>query len=164
MPLFFVLWLNTAPTVLSALSVTVHVAVPVHAPVHPPNDEPVAAAAVSVTVVPPAKLAEQVVPQLMPAGLLVTVPEPLPDNCTASWNDVAVARAKLAVTLVFAVSVSAQVEVPLHAPDQPVNVDPVAGVAVSVTAVPLAKLALHVWPQSMPPGALLTLPDPVPAF
>jgi hypothetical protein len=58
--------------------VTLHVPLPEQAPVHPPNDEPVAAAAVSVTGVPLLKLAEQVEPQLIPSGLLVMVPEPLP--------------------------------------------------------------------------------------
>jgi hypothetical protein len=47
-------------------------------------------------------------------------------------------------------------------PDQPPNVEPVLGVAVSVTAVPLAKFAEHVVPQVMPVGELLTDPVPVP--
>jgi hypothetical protein len=55
------------------------------------------------------------------------------------------------------------VPVPLHAPDQPENVDPVLGVAVSVMEVPAAKPALHVWPQLIPDGALLTVPEPLPA-
>src|SRR2546422_8375468 len=49
-------------------------------------------------------------------------------------------------------------------PVQPVKVEPAAGVAVSVTAVPLAKLAVHVAPQVMPAGALVTVPLPVPAL
>lgn len=47
-------------------------------------------------------------------------------------------------------------------PDHPPNVDPVLGVAVSVTAVPLAKLAEQVAPHVMPAGELLTDPLPVP--
>jgi hypothetical protein len=41
------------------------------------NDEPAAGVAVSVTDVPAAKDAEQVLPQLMPWGELITVPEPV---------------------------------------------------------------------------------------
>jgi len=55
------------------------------------------------------------------------------------------------------------VPVPLHAPDHPANVDPLLGFAASVMAVPAVKLALHVWPQLMPAGVLLTVPDPLPA-
>src|SRR3990172_1302832 len=59
-----------------AFTVTAHVsAVPVHAPLHPRKVAPLAGAAVRVTVVPLLKLAEHVpLPQLMPPGLLVTVP------------------------------------------------------------------------------------------
>src|SRR5207247_10485427 len=46
---------------------------------------------------------------------------------------------------------------------QPVKVEPAAGVAVNVTEVPLAKLAVHVAPQLIPAGALVTVPLPVPA-
>jgi hypothetical protein len=50
--------------------------VPPHAPLQPLKLEPLAGLAVRVTFVFAAKLAEQVLPQLIPAGLLVTVPEP----------------------------------------------------------------------------------------
>lgn len=68
----------------------------------------------------------------------------------------------VAVTEAFAARVTLHAPVPLHAPDQPANDDPVPGAALNVTAVPLAKLALHVDPQSMPAGALVTVPAPVP--
>jgi hypothetical protein len=68
----------------------------------------------------------------------------------------------VAVTDVLAVGVKAQVPVPVQAPDQPANVEPVLGVAVSVTDVPLAKLALHVDPQLMPEGLLVMVPVPAP--
>ncbi|RMH01327.1 MAG: hypothetical protein D6699_06920 [Aquificota bacterium] len=47
-------------------------------PLHPAKVEPAFGVAVSVTLVPELKLAEQVAPQFMPAGLLVTVPPPVP--------------------------------------------------------------------------------------
>ena len=57
-----------------------------------------------------------------------------------------------------------QAAVPVQAPDQPVKVEPEAGVAVRVTEVPLPKLAVQVEPQSMPAGLLVTVPAPVPEF
>src|SRR5204863_412582 len=68
-------------------------------------------------------------------------------------------------TVVAAESVSTQAPVPEHPPPlQPLKVEPAAGVAVSVTAVPLAKLAVHVAPQVIPTGELVTVPLPVPAL
>jgi len=58
--------------------------VPEHPPpLHPANVEPDAGAAVRVTVVPLVKLEEQVAPHVMPAGVLVTVPLPVPVLTTA---------------------------------------------------------------------------------
>ena len=51
---------------------------PIQAPVQLAKIEPAAGLAVSVTTVLGAKLAVQVVPQLMPEGVLVMVPEPVP--------------------------------------------------------------------------------------
>src|SRR5512145_1288623 len=53
---------------------TVQFPVPEQAPLQPTNVEPLAAEAVRVTLVLLAKLALQVLPQLMPAGFEVTVP------------------------------------------------------------------------------------------
>lgn len=64
---------------LEVIATTQVVEVPAHAPDHPVNREPVAAAAVRVTEVPLTNDAEHVGPQLMPAGLEVTVPVP-PDT------------------------------------------------------------------------------------
>ena len=75
------------------------------------------------------------------------------------------APVKVAVTVAAAESVTTHDPVPVHPPPlQPLKVEPAAGAAVSVTAVPLAKLAEQVTPQVMPAGALVTVPAPVPAF
>src|ERR687897_2890984 len=61
----------------------------------------------------------------------------------------------------------ATVHVPVPAqpsPPQPTNVDPDAGVAVSVTEVPSVKLAEQSDPQLMPAGSLITVPLPPPAL
>src|SRR5213596_1955879 len=130
-------------------------------PLQPPKVEPAAGAAVSVTAVPLAKLAEQVAPQVIPAGELVTVPLPLPALLTVSAK---LGRLKVAVTVVAAETVTTQVPVPEHPPPlQPLKVEPMAGLAVSVTAVPLVKLAEQVAPQVIPAGKLVTVPLPVPA-
>ena len=71
---------------------------------------------------------------------------------------------KVAVTVVAALRVTVHVPVPEHPPPlQPVKIEPAAGAAVSVTAVPLVKLAEQVAPQVIPAGALVTVPLPVPA-
>jgi hypothetical protein len=76
---------------------------------------------------------------------------------------------KLAVTLRPCVIVTWQEPVPLQAPDQPVNVWPLAGVAVNVTLVPLLNDALQfplalpaVIEQLIPPTLEVTLPVPAP--
>jgi hypothetical protein len=47
---------------------------------------------------------------------------------------------------------------------KPVKYDPLAGVAVRVTAVPLVRLVLQVLPQSIPPTSEVTVPVPVPVL
>jgi len=73
-----VLPVNVAVTLVAALTVTAQVPVPVQAPLQPENVEPEAAAAVRVTLVPETTVVLQVLPQLMPVGLEVTVPVPVP--------------------------------------------------------------------------------------
>jgi hypothetical protein len=76
---------NVAVTDFAASIVTVQVELePEQAPLHPPNVDPVVAVAVSVTAVPTAKSSVQSVPQVIPAGELVTVPEPVPALATLS--------------------------------------------------------------------------------
>lgn len=60
------------------MPVTVQTPVPEQSPLHPTNAEPDAAAAFNATDVTSSNWAEQVVPQLMPPGVDVTVPLPLP--------------------------------------------------------------------------------------
>lgn len=52
--------------------------VPEHGPDHPANVEPLEATAVNVIAAPLVKVAEQIVGQLIPAGLLETLPDPGP--------------------------------------------------------------------------------------
>src|SRR5205823_3595817 len=131
-------------------------------PVQPLKVEPAAGIGVNVTAVPLVKLAEQVAPQLIPAGALVTVPLPVPAGVTVR---VKVCTVKVAVTVVAADSVTTHAPAPEQPPPlQPLKVEPAAGAAVSVTAVPLAKLAEQVAPQVMPAGLLVTVPAPVPAL
>ena len=133
-------------------------AVPQLATLQLPKDEPAAAVSERVTCVPDGKLELQVPGQLIPEGALVTVPVPVPVLLTVSvvgaWTAV-----KVAVALWLELSVTAQVSLlPLHAPPQLVKLSFAAGVAVSVTWVPLEKLAVQVEPQLIPAGLLETLP------
>jgi hypothetical protein len=59
--------------------VTAHGVAPLQAPAHPEKVDPAAADAASVTLLPALKLLLHCDPQLMPVGLLVTVPAPLPE-------------------------------------------------------------------------------------
>jgi hypothetical protein len=125
---------------------------------------PAAATGVNTTGVPLAKVAEQVCGQLIPAGLLVTFPAPVPALCTVSLMGAAV-EVNVAVTDVAAFTERVQAAVlPLQLPDHPANVEPDAGVSVSFTDVPLLNFALHVLPHLIPAGLLVSVPAPVPAF
>ena len=67
---------------------------------------------------------------------LSTVPSPVPALRRVSRSAL---RTKLAETLLAASMVTVHVPEPLQAPDQPLKVAPVLGVAVRVTVVPLLK-------------------------
>jgi hypothetical protein len=117
---------------------------------------------VAVRITAPLKLAVQVVPQLMPAGLLVTVPLPDPARTTVIVLG-APPLAKVAVALAVDPAGMVQVAaVPVHDPLHPVKVNPAFGAAVKVIG-PSAKLAVQVVPQLMPAGLLVTVPVPEPA-
>lgn len=106
----------------------------------------------------------QVVPQLIPAGLLVTVPVPVPARITPSiaapWVGV-----NVAVIFSLALIVTTQVgPLPQPPPVHPAKDELAPAVALRVTMVPAANAALHVCSQLlMPDGSLLTLPVPLPA-
>ncbi|MBI1776450.1 MAG: hypothetical protein HYR63_13980, partial [Proteobacteria bacterium] len=93
--------------------------------------------------------------QLIPAGLLVTVPAPLPAIVTAR---VLVAAVRVAVQEALAFKVmTVEARAPEQAPLQPAKVDPAPGLAVSVTAVPWLNDAEQVPAlQLMPAGLLVT--------
>jgi hypothetical protein len=122
-----------AVTLRAAVMVTLQLPVPVHAPLQPVKVDPTAAVGVRTTFVPLLKVALHVDPQLIPLGVDVT--EPLPLAATVSGY---VSSVKVAVAVFSVFMVTTQLPVPVHAPLQPVKVDPAAAVAVSVTAVPFA--------------------------
>jgi hypothetical protein len=157
-------------TEVFAFIVTVHVPVPTQPPpLHPAKTEPASGAAVSVTVVPVSTEVEQVAPQLIVPGELVTVPEPAPVLLTDSVNVGAGEKVAVAVSdEVWVVKVQTfEAEVQLETATegdsvQPPNTDPAAGVAVSDTFVPVATEALVQVPLAQ--GTVpLTLPVPAPA-
>ena len=152
---------KVAVTVVAAVRETVHEPVPEQPPpLQPVNVEPAAGLAERVTL-PLGKLLEQVAPHEMPAGVLETVPAPLPALVTVSGTS---CRSKVAVTVVAAVSETVQVPVPEQPPPlQPVKVEPAAGLAERVT-LPLGKLLEQVAPHEMPAGVLETVPLPLPAL
>lgn len=102
-------------------------------PVQPANVEPEAGVATRFTFVPLVRVVVQVVPQLIPVGLLVTVPLPVPIRVTV--------RVYVLIKLNTAVQLTSALTVTLPlvqaVPDQPTNVEPLAGAADRVTGVPL---------------------------
>jgi hypothetical protein len=70
----------------------------------------------------------------------------------------------VAVTALAALMATMQAPVPEQAPLQPPNVEPLFGVAVSVTLEVLGYDSLQSVPQLMPAGSDVTVPAPVPAL
>ena len=155
---------NCGNAVTSLLSVMMHGLLAPHGmfPDQPVSVDPAAGVPVNVTTVPVGNAATHVGPQSMPGGWLVTVPNPVPIFCTVRF-DVPTGGLNVAVTDRFT-SITTEQSAPLQSPVQPAKVDPGAAVAVKVTELPVGKLALHVPPQSIPLGALVTVPDPDPLF
>src|SRR5689334_13723730 len=76
---------KVAVTLLAPFICTVQV-VPEQSPEKPENEESEPPVACSATLVPLAKLCVQTAPQRIPAGVLVTVPSPVPALVTVSGN------------------------------------------------------------------------------
>jgi hypothetical protein len=155
--------LKVALTDFAASMVRLHAPVPLHAPLQPAKVEPESGVAAKLTTVPFAKLAEHVVPQEIPDGVLVTVPVPAPLLATVRVKGPGFA-VKFALTDFAASMVTLHAPVPLQAPPQPANVELEPGAAVKLTTVPLAKSAEQLEPQAIPGGELATVPVPVPLF
>jgi hypothetical protein len=106
--------------------------------------------------------AEQSDAQSTPPTLDTTVPDAAPVASTFAVNTHDSGE-NPAVTDRAAVIRTVQVgTLPEQEPLHPVNTDPLAGVAVSVTVAPSSNALLHVEPQSMPSGAERTTPTPDP--
>src|SRR5829696_9159092 len=85
------------------------------------------------------------------------------DSSAGGDEGVAACSPNVAVTSRARSIATVHVPVPEQpSPSQPANVDPDAGVAMSVTEVPCVKLAEQPDPQSMPAGLLVTVPLPPP--
>ena len=153
--------LNVAATARAAVIETVQVAVvPAQAPLQPAKRALAAGVAVKLTMVLLVNEVEQIPPQSMPAGELVTVPLPVPALVTVSEND---GSENVAVTDRAALIATVQVDaVPVQLPVQPPKIEPPDAAAVSVTEVPLVYEAEHVVPQLTPTGELVTVPLPLP--
>ncbi len=152
-----------------ALSVMAVVALmPAQSPDQAVNTEPAAGEAVKLIRDPCENAALQVLPQAMPLGVEFTVPEPAPARATVSVYGVGAMAVKAKLALQerlrdFITNVT-EVALPAQEPDQPAKVEPLAGVAVSVTVTLRLNDALHAVPQEMPAGADVTTPLPAPCL
>jgi len=147
-----------AETDVLLFKVTTQAPMPLQAPPHPAKFEPAPGVCVNVTCVPVGKFAAQTVPQLIPAGVLVTVPVPVPESDTVSVGNAAIVNVAETDALLFKVTLHEPV--PVQAPPHPPKTKPEAGVGVNVTWVPTGKLAPQTLPQLIPAGVLVTVPDP----
>jgi hypothetical protein len=152
---------NVAKTFWAEFIVTMQAPVPLHAPLQPANVEVPSEVAASVTDVPEEYAAEQVEPQFIPDGELVTVPDPVPVFETVNIFGFLV---NVAVTLFAAFIVTMHAPVPEHAPVQPVKTDVESETADNETNEPESNDNTQVPKlQFSPAGELATVPEPVPA-
>ena len=130
----------------AVLKVTSQLLAPVQAPLQAEKTALDPGVSVSVTCVFCGNAAEHVVGQLIPGGLLVTVPLPDPDIVTVNCSP----GLKAAPTVWSAVIETVQAPVPEQAPFQLVKKSFCAGVAVSCTFAFIAKLAAQLAGQVIP--------------
>ncbi|MBI1766860.1 MAG: hypothetical protein HYR67_00620 [Bacteroidetes bacterium] len=158
--------LNKGLTVVLAAKLTTQVPVPGQPPpLQPVKIEPVAGFAVNVTAVPLGKEVAQMTGQLIPAGLEMTVPLPVPPGIIVRLKFPAIGlELNTSVTAVSLVTILEQVlpTEPKHTPPHPAKEEPAAGVAVKVTDVPVTNDAVQVPGQLIPAGFEVTTPEPVP--
>src|SRR5262249_15256509 len=127
-------------------------------PLQPAKMYPVHGAAVRVMAVPAGRASVQSLPQLMPGP--VTVPYPVPPLLMLTVT-VGVVAVNVAVTVVLTVGDSVHAARPEQPPPlQPASLDPLAGAAVRVVAVPAGRASVQSLPQLMPDP--VTVPVPVP--
>jgi hypothetical protein len=146
---------------LDAFIVTVHVPVPKHPPPDQPvNVDPKTADAVRVTVSPLTNVSAQSKPQLMPAGVLVTEPNPVPALLTVRLNR----NRNSAATVRSSFMEITQPPVPEQPLVHPAKIEPVAAVAETVTDDPWRNVLEHAAPQLIPDGRVTNVPSPSPTF
>jgi hypothetical protein len=133
------------------LPVIVTLPVAVQLPNQPANVDPEAAVAVNVTAVPLLRVVEQELPQLIPVGLLVTVPVPVPARFTESVYVLIRLKTAVQVMLAFIVTVPSMQSA---FPDQLAKVEPLTGAALKLTTVP------PVYTSVQSAGELVTVPLP----
>jgi hypothetical protein len=150
--------LNVAVQLMLLVIVTVPVAVQL--PDQPANVEPEPGMAVNATEVPLFSVVEHVVPQLIPAGLLVTVPVPVPAGVTVSVYVGIKLNVAVQPMLPVIVKLTSGLVVLQPVPDQPTKTEPVAGAALNFTAVPPTYTSLQSLPHAIPKGELLIVPLP----
>src|SRR5579871_4570333 len=107
-----------------------HVAVPEHAPLQPPNTSLVSGVSVRVTLVLPGNVAEHVPGHVIPAGELVTLPNPVTETLSVS------PALKFALTLSAALMVTLHAAVPEQLPPQPEKNEFEPGASDNVTCAP----------------------------